>query len=176
MPSYLTAREAAEYLGLSTSTIYKLAERGEVPAGKVGGSWRFSREALDRFIGIRPLSREPIVLVVDPDPLARLRLAQAVQRRVAHVQALPDAGSALTAAEMGEPDIIFFSPRPGPSGEAAAFLQALEGKGLRSRVVFVVGVSEFSEVADALKSGPVWVLRKPIEQSDVMLMLNSITR
>lgn len=45
----LTIKEAAEFLGLSVDTLYRLAQRGEVPCFKRGvqtSPWRFPRGAL----------------------------------------------------------------------------------------------------------------------------------
>ena len=42
----LTPEEAAQYLKVSKSTIYRLAQKGILPGRKVGGSWRFSRRRL----------------------------------------------------------------------------------------------------------------------------------
>ncbi|MCA9939706.1 MAG: helix-turn-helix domain-containing protein [Anaerolineales bacterium] len=46
----MTIREVAEYLQLASSTVYKLAQEGVLPARKIGGTWRFSLERLDRWI------------------------------------------------------------------------------------------------------------------------------
>ena len=46
----LTPREAAEYLSVHVRTIYRLAKNGEIPCRKVGGSWRFKKEALDEWL------------------------------------------------------------------------------------------------------------------------------
>lgn len=49
----LTPREAAQYLSVHVRTIYRLAKNGEIPGRKVGGSWRFKKEALDRWLSGR---------------------------------------------------------------------------------------------------------------------------
>ena len=46
----LTVRETAAYLRMNRMTIYRLAQAGKIPAFKVGGSWRFDREVLNRWI------------------------------------------------------------------------------------------------------------------------------
>ena len=46
---FLTLKEVAELLKLSEKTIYRLAQRGEFPGFKVGGSWRFRRKDIDRW-------------------------------------------------------------------------------------------------------------------------------
>ena len=47
----MTVKETSEYLRLGVSTFYKLANPGKLPARKIGGSWRFSRRALEDWLG-----------------------------------------------------------------------------------------------------------------------------
>ena len=46
----LNAKEAAQYLGLSVDTVYKMARLRELPSVKVGRALRFDVEALDLYI------------------------------------------------------------------------------------------------------------------------------
>ena len=46
----LTLDEVAAYLKAGKRTIYRLAAGGEIPAFKLGGTWRFRRSELDRWI------------------------------------------------------------------------------------------------------------------------------
>ena len=46
----LTPREAAEYLSVHVRTIYRLGKNGDIPGRKVGGSWRFKKNALDEWL------------------------------------------------------------------------------------------------------------------------------
>lgn len=46
----LTLDEVAAYLKAGKRTIYRLAASGEIPAFKLGGTWRFRRSELDRWI------------------------------------------------------------------------------------------------------------------------------
>jgi excisionase family DNA binding protein len=45
----MTAPEVAELLRMPTSTIYELARRGELPAQRVGRTWRFLRPRLEEL-------------------------------------------------------------------------------------------------------------------------------
>jgi excisionase family DNA binding protein len=49
----LTIPEVAELLRIAEKTVYALAQRGEIPAFKVGGQWRFSRGAIQAWIDER---------------------------------------------------------------------------------------------------------------------------
>ena len=43
-------KQASEFLNYKGSHVRKLANAGAIPACKVGGEWRFSRETLESFI------------------------------------------------------------------------------------------------------------------------------
>jgi len=43
-------REASEYLGISTDTLYIYAQGGLLPAFKLGNRWRFKRSLVDRWM------------------------------------------------------------------------------------------------------------------------------
>ncbi len=46
----LTIEELAVYLKISKSSLYKLAQKGEVPGQKVGKHWRFRRDIIDQWL------------------------------------------------------------------------------------------------------------------------------
>ena len=46
----ITIKEVAEYLKIKEATVYSLAAKGEIPAFKVGGSWRFDKADIENWI------------------------------------------------------------------------------------------------------------------------------
>jgi excisionase family DNA binding protein len=50
-PEVLTVEQAADLLQTDPATVADLAEKGEVPARRVGEEWRFSRAALLAWLG-----------------------------------------------------------------------------------------------------------------------------
>jgi excisionase family DNA binding protein len=46
----LTLPEVAQLLKVAEKTVYTITQRGELPAFKVGGQWRFRRADLDSWI------------------------------------------------------------------------------------------------------------------------------
>ena len=49
-PEILTIAEAAKYLRISLSSLYKLAQDGKIPAQKVGKHWRFHKQTLTDWV------------------------------------------------------------------------------------------------------------------------------
>jgi excisionase family DNA binding protein len=48
-PEAMTITETATYLKVSKSTLYRLLQRAEIPAIKIGADWRFFRDQIDRW-------------------------------------------------------------------------------------------------------------------------------
>jgi len=49
----MTIEEVAEYLRVSERTVYDWAQKGEIPCGKLGTSWRFKRAEIERWVDER---------------------------------------------------------------------------------------------------------------------------
>ena len=49
----LTIDEVAVYLKLAKKTAYRLAAEGKLPGFKVGGSWRFKRDDIEKWIALQ---------------------------------------------------------------------------------------------------------------------------
>jgi excisionase family DNA binding protein len=65
----LDIRQASDYLGISSDTLYKYASEGFVPAFKLGNRWRFKRSRLDEWMdqqsdqhaaGVDPEQKKPV--------------------------------------------------------------------------------------------------------------------
>ena len=50
----MSIEELAEYLKISRSTLYKLAQDGVLPGQKVGKRWRFHKDAIDEWLRGHP--------------------------------------------------------------------------------------------------------------------------
>ncbi|MDX2073595.1 MAG: helix-turn-helix domain-containing protein [Alphaproteobacteria bacterium] len=46
----ITIREVADYLKIAEKTAYKLVLEGIIPGFKVGGSWRFKRDEIAKWV------------------------------------------------------------------------------------------------------------------------------
>lgn len=57
MANIVTAKEIAQYLKLTESTIYKLASTGELPGFRIGKSWRFDMDEILKRIKDEKKSR-----------------------------------------------------------------------------------------------------------------------
>jgi excisionase family DNA binding protein len=49
----MTIDEVASFLKLSKITIYKLVKKGDIPAFRVGNSWRFQRDKIETMVATK---------------------------------------------------------------------------------------------------------------------------
>lgn len=49
----LTIEEVAKYLRVSDRTVYDWAQKGEIPAGKIGTVWRFKKSEIENWVNVR---------------------------------------------------------------------------------------------------------------------------
>ena len=52
----LTLPEVAQLLKVAEKTVYTMAQKGQLPAFKVGGQWRFQRIDIDQWIELQKAS------------------------------------------------------------------------------------------------------------------------
>lgn len=59
MSEIMTIEEVAAYMRVSERTVYDWAQKGEIPGGKLGTTWRFKREDIEHWVNSR-ISGQPI--------------------------------------------------------------------------------------------------------------------
>jgi len=175
MSDLMTTKEAAEYLKLNYMTVYKLSQRGRIPASKIGGNWRFRKDLLDDWLAKQATVIEGIVLVVDDDPEIREILKEVITRKGFKV--ITAESGELALEEMGKQhfDLIFLDlVLPGMSGVDA--LAAIKEKDKKAVVVIVTGYGDDPIALDAMSLGPLFLIRKPFRTSDIVEVLNAMVR
>ncbi len=53
----LTVKQVAEYLQIDEHTVYRLAKKGEIPAVKIAGQWRFKKDLIDKWLEAGSLNK-----------------------------------------------------------------------------------------------------------------------
>ena len=51
--TFLTVDEVAKRFGVNVTTVYRLVQRGRLPAFKIGNQWRFSEARLEEWVADR---------------------------------------------------------------------------------------------------------------------------
>lgn len=171
----MTTKEAAEYLKLNYMTVYKLAQRGRIPASKIGGNWRFRKDLLDDWLAKQAKVVEGNVLVVDDDPGILEMLSEVISRKGFRVVAVSSGEQALQEVDKQHFDLIFLDlVLPGMSGVET--LSAIKGKDKKAVVVIVTGYGDDPMALNAMSLGPLFLVRKPFRVGDIVEVLNAVIK
>lgn len=170
MDSLMTAKEAAEYLKLNYMTVYKLAQKGKIPATKVGGNWRFKKDLLEEWLSKQAVTSEGMVLVVDDDPRVREILRDIIIGQGYKVVTVENGEQALEEVERRHYDIIFLDlMMPGISGVET--FAGIKTKDKRAVVIIVTAYGDDPMAMEAMSLGPLFLIRKPFRVEDVIEVL-----
>jgi excisionase family DNA binding protein len=171
----INIKEAATYLRLNYMTVYKLAQKGRLPAFKVGGNWRFKKEVLDAWILKKAEPIKGLVLVVDDDLLIQDMLKEMVQDQGFTVSTAGTGESALKELGRKHFDIIFLDLMlPGLKG--VDLVEAIKKKDNESVIVIITGYADDPFALKAMALGPLLLVRKPFRERDIIEALNIVMR
>jgi two-component system response regulator (stage 0 sporulation protein F) len=171
----MTTKEAAEYLKLNYMTVYKLAQRGRIPASKIGGNWRFRKDLLDDWLAKQAKVVEGNVLVVDDDPGILEMLSEVISRKGFRVVAVSSGEQALQEVDKQHFDLIFLDlVLPGMSGVET--LSAIKEKDKKAVVVIVTGYGDDPMALNAMSLGLLFLIRKPFRVGDIVEVLNAVIK
>jgi excisionase family DNA binding protein len=54
----MNIRQASQYLGISSDTLYKYVNEQEIPGFKLGNRWKFRKSLLDRWMDEKSAAHE----------------------------------------------------------------------------------------------------------------------
>jgi len=169
----LTIRDVAAYLKLPVSTVYRLAERRELPGHKVGRQWRFHKSLLDDWFREHAATVRVTILVVDDEEVTRQFLVAALQAPQRQVLTAASGEEALELAKQADLDLVLLDLiMPGLNGvETFRQLHALRPE---LPVVIVTGYPDSDLMARALEIGPFTIINKPIDLGQIQKVVDLI--
>ncbi len=154
--------DVANYLKLPISTVYRLAERREIPGHKVGRQWRFQRSVIDEWLRRRSEGRSITILVADDDPAVREVIAEALggaDRRVLHAKNGLEAVRWATSTHV---DLLVLDLLM-PEMDGVESFRRIHAVRPDLPVVIVTGYPESDLMLRVLEIGPFTVLQKPLD-------------
>ncbi len=171
MSDILDAREAAGYLKINEQTVRRLARNGDVPAFKVGGSWRFKKDALDRWAEGQQVNGsagpQGHVLVVDDEEMMRDFVRGALEKSGYEVTTASDGYEALQVMDRSNIDLVFLDLKmPNMSGPDT--LRHIRERKNEVPVVILTGYPESDMVTEALEYSPITLLSKPCSVNQIL--------
>ncbi len=169
----MDVEEVAAYLNLHLMTVYRMLQSGILPARKVGGRWRISKQELDAWLEARSGSTRKQVLVVDDDPEVGRLFKRALQPERCTVDFVTTAEEALNLVRQKTYDLIFLDLLLPDMDGARTFAQ-IRKIDPDATVVLVTGYPDSELVSKAMRHGAVSLLIKPIPVAEIRKLARSV--
>ncbi|HEX2480934.1 MAG TPA: response regulator [Methylomirabilota bacterium] len=169
----LTIREVAGYLKLPVSTVYRLAERRDLPGHKVGRQWRFHKSVLDDWFREHAATSRSTILVVDDEEAIRDLMVSALATKTRDVLTAGSGGEALEIVKRADVDLVLLDlAMPGMNGvdtfrEIHALRPVLP-------VMIVTAYPDSDLMVKALEIGPFSMISKPVDLVQVQKAVDRI--
>ena len=163
----LTVKETAEYLRIPLPTVYYLVQRGKLPAVQIGGRWRIKKELLDRDV-LRSESggSQPTVLVVDDDEGIQQMLSLFLRKSGFSKVIVGTGQEAINALKKQKFDFCFLDLMlPDLGGDEVYKTAKIYQPDLP--IVMITGYPDSQILDNILSRGPVTVLKKPLQLSQL---------
>jgi excisionase family DNA binding protein len=172
-PEVLTIRDVAAYLKLPVSTVYRLAERRELPGHKVGRQWRFHKAILDDWFRQHAATARVTILVVDDEEATRQFLVAALQSPERQILTAASGEEALEVSRKVSLDLVLLDLiMPGINGvETFRQLHAVRPQ---LPVVIVTGYPDSDLMRRALEIGPFTMINKPVDVDQIQKVVDLI--
>jgi len=167
MTELMTVEEVADYLRVTKKTIYRLLERGTIPATKVGRQWRFDRSLIDEWLHQNSVGAKADILVVDDEEIIRALFKETLEELGHRVIAVETGSKGLELVKQLDFDLVFLDLKmPGMNG--AELFRQIKTIKPELPVTIITGYPDSDTMSQALAQGPFGVMNKPFGESDVM--------
>jgi len=171
---YLTADEVADYLNLPVVTVYKYARNGDLPASKLGKHWRFSTRHIDEWIhqnrNVAEAAGTRRVLIVDTGSQENETLLGWLRHTGCEASLIRGSDGAIEVLQRENTDLILVEPEA--IDRNVEVLKRI--RRLAPDAIVAIMSEEFDAafMDQALTTGPLTVLAKPLQRESVMNLLH----
>jgi len=179
MAKLMTVVEVAEYLKVNKRTIYRLLQRGAIPAAQIGHQWRFDREIIDDWIrklsAPSSLGRRATILVIDDEDMIIELFKETLKDRGYSLKSASNGLDGLRLAKEFDVDMVFLDLKvPGMNG--VEIFRRIKNKKPNLPVIIMTGYPDSDLMAQVLTQGPFAIMNKPFTDKDITTAVSSFLK
>ncbi|MGM9571309.1 MAG: response regulator [bacterium] len=169
MKEILTVKEVAEYLRMNQMTIYKMAQKGEIPAFKIASNWRFRKEEIDEWLNQKAKCSNKLLIIDDEESLCKL-LQSSLEAEGFDVDIAITAKDALKKVKKGDYDLVLLDLLI-PEMNGVEIFKEINKFNEDLPVVMMTAYPDDGLVESAIREGIQFILRKPFDLAEVKRIL-----
>jgi excisionase family DNA binding protein len=162
----LTTREVAAYLKLRPETVLRGVKKGEIPAIKVGGHFRFDKKQIDEWLNYNSTLKKRILVVDDDEPITSL-FKQTLEKNNYHVLTANTGIKAVKLIHSWDFDLIFLDLKM-PSIDGVETFRRIRQIDKAVPVIIITAYAASELLKKALKLAPFGIMKKPFGARDIL--------
>jgi excisionase family DNA binding protein len=175
MPELMTIEELERYLRFTRKTIYRFCKDGSIPAIKIGRKWRFAKEAIDEWLHHGVDRSKKGILVIDDDEFI-LSVFKETLEEEGHTVITADNGQKGLAHVMEQDFDLIFLDLKMPGADGAEILRNIRAVKENLPVIIITGYPDSEIMENAIKQGPIGLMKKPFDNADILNAVNSFLK
>jgi len=172
MAELMTIEELEHYLRFTRKTIYKLLKKGNIPAVKIGNKWRFDKELIDNWLRHGMEGIKAHILVIDDEELIRSLFKEVLEEQGHTVVTADTSAKGLACVMQQDFDLIFLDLKMSGT-DGAEILRQMRSVKNKLPVIIITGYPDSEMMERAMRQGPLGVMLKPFDDSDITTAVKS---
>lgn len=166
MAELLTVEEVAQYLRVTTKTIYRLLKKGTIPTSKVGHLWRFDKGTIDTWLKENASPSKVSILVVDDEEPIRSLFEDVLMSLGHKVMTAESSARGLALVKSHDFDLVFLDLKM-PDIDGAELFGRIKAVKPDQLVTIITAYPDSEIMARAIEQGPIGVMKKPFTVADI---------
>ncbi len=171
----MTLEEVASYLRVTKKTIYRLLQRRNIPATKVGRQWRFEKGAIDDWLRQSSVEKVTSILVIDDDETICLLFKDTLEELGHAVTTVDESPKGLELVKERDYDLVFLDLKM-PGMDGAELFRRIKTVKPGLPVTIITGYPDSDLMRRALAFGPFGVMNKPFRGTDILTAVQNYLR
>ena len=172
MAELMILTELAQYLRFTPKTVYKLLKQGSIPAVKIGSKWRFDKDVIDRWLHHNMEAVKARILVVDDDDMIRTLFQQTLEEEGHTVVTAGTGEEGIESVKRWDFDLVFLDLKM-PEMDGAELFKQIKSTRPELPVTIVTGYPGSEMMERAIREGPLGIINKPFDASDIVAVVNN---
>jgi len=171
----MTLQEVANYLRVTTKTIYRLLEARRIPARKVGRQWRFDKDSIEDWLRQESAAKAAKILVIDDDEGICSLFEDTLSESGHIVTTVLESYQGLELVKNKDYDLVFLDLKMPVMDGVELFRQIRLAKP-NLPVTIITGYPDSDLMMNALTHGPLGVMSKPFRGTDILTAVDTYLR
>jgi excisionase family DNA binding protein len=175
MQELLTPQELARYLKLNHTTVIRKANKGEIPAIKIGKQFRFDKNQIDKWLLQQTVGRQAHILVVDDEPVIGQLFRDSLEKNGCHVTTMVSSLEALELVARQPFDLIFLDLAM-PDLDGSELFRRIRHIDKQVPIAIITGYPDSELLKKAKEHGPFMIMIKPFTDNEILQAVHTFSQ